>query len=55
MTEQELREMMRGKLDASGLNESVDRITEILLDTYGKGVQDGMDIAAGMYNEKLKH
>lgn len=34
MTEQELREMMRGKPDASGLNESVSKITEIFLDAY---------------------
>lgn len=54
MTEQELRELMQEKLKISGLQENISKISEILIEAYGKGFNDAMDIAAKMYNQKPK-
>lgn len=52
MTEQEFRELMREKLKASGLQESVSKIAEMMTDAYCKGFEDGMEVGVKLKNEK---
>lgn len=54
MTEQELRKLMQEKLKMLGLQENISKISEMLIEAYDRGFQDAMDIAAKMYNQKLR-
>lgn len=43
---------MQAKLKMSGLQESVAKIAEMLVDAYDKGFKDGMEVSAKLKKEK---
>lgn len=54
MTEQELRERIREKLKTASpsLQNSVNKLTELLLESYERGLDDGIELMKEFYREK---
>lgn len=54
MTEQELRERIREKLKTASpsLQNSINKLTELLLEAYNRGLDDGIEITKEFYREK---
>ena len=54
MTEQELRERIREKLKTASpsLQNSVNKLTELLLEAYNRGLDDGIEITKEFYRGK---
>lgn len=54
MIEQELRERIREKLKTASpsLQNSVNKLTELLLEAYERGLDDGIELMKEFYREK---
>lgn len=51
MTGQEIRGMMQEKLKNAGLQESINKISEMLVDAYDKGFNDAMDLIQKIHKQ----
>lgn len=54
MTEQEIRERIREKLKTASpsLQNSVNKLTELLFEAYNRGLEDGIELTKEFYRGK---